>query len=125
MFSVRVFDFVGISNFVIRCPYKISLENYYQILHFLFHTGNGFYSKSPYFLLAYTFVFQFFIPSRYLPGSLVSCRPIVVKNSSHRLTMEAEDNIQKMYKYFGILADAKENIAEVSWKRSPAIIIYN
>lgn len=26
--------------------------------------------------------------------------------------MEAEDNIQKMYKYFGILADAKENIAE-------------
>lgn len=28
--------------------------------------------------------------------------------------MEAEDNIQKMYKYFGILADAKENIAEVS-----------
>lgn len=29
--------------------------------------------------------------------------------------MEAEDNIQKMYKYFGILADAKENIAEVSF----------
>lgn len=28
--------------------------------------------------------------------------------------MEAEDNIQKMYKYFGILADAKDNIAEVS-----------
>lgn len=30
--------------------------------------------------------------------------------------MEAEDNIQKMYKYFGILADAKENIIEVSSK---------
>lgn len=29
---------------------------------------------------------------------------------------EAEDNIQKMYKYFGILADAKDNIAEVSFE---------
>lgn len=35
---------------------------------------------------------------------------------------EAEDNIQKMYKYFGILIDAKENVADVSFK--PFILYY-